>query len=28
LPEMLEQLQMPFGKEYEVARGFVEGGEI
>ncbi len=27
LPEMLEQLQMPFGKEYEVAKGFGESGE-
>jgi len=27
LPEMLAQLQMPFEKEYEVAKGFVESGE-
>jgi hypothetical protein len=27
LPEMLGQLQMPFEKEYKVAKGFVEGGK-
>ena len=25
LPEMMDKLQLPFGKEYEVAKGFVEG---
>ena len=27
LPEMLGQLKLPFEREYEVARGFVESGE-
>ncbi len=27
LPEMMDKLQLPFEKEYEVAKGFVESGE-